>query len=119
MYYYKNYTTNAVHAFQDAPEQIPDGFVEVTYLEFTGQSVPDKNELLNSITVTTQSGKTFDGNETARNNMMSAIMAADVVGQTESDWKLADNTVSNITLGELKEALALSIQRVGEIVLSS
>jgi hypothetical protein len=81
--------------------------------------VQSKSDLLASITVTTQSGNTFDGNETARNNMMSAIMAADIIGQTESDWKLANNTVAHITLDELKEALALSIQRVGEIVLAN
>jgi hypothetical protein len=81
-------------------------------------AIRDKKEALEAITVTTQSGKTFDGNETARNNMMCAIMTADIIGQTESDWKLADNTVAHITLDELKEALALSIQRVGEIVLA-
>lgn len=79
---------------------------------------PSKKILLDGITVTTQAGNTFDGNETARNNMMCAIMAADIIGQKESDWKLADNTVAHITLDELKEALALSIQRVGEIVLA-
>lgn len=94
-------------------------YVEEELQDFSQQPVtPSKAELLASITVTTQSGKTFDGNETARNNMLSAIFSADLIGQTESDWKLADNTVANITLDELKEALALSIQRVGEIVLS-
>ena len=80
---------------------------------------PSKQDLLSSITVTTQSGNTFDGNETARNNMLSAIMAADIIGQTESQWKLANNTVETVTIAELKEALTLSIQRVGEIVLSN
>ena len=76
-----------------------------------------KQELLNSIIVTTQSGKTFDGHETARNNMMSAIMSAG--NQVSTDWKLADNTKVNVTLDELKEALSLSIQAAGQIYLNS
>lgn len=75
-----------------------------------------KVDALNSITVTTSSGKIFDGNETARNNMLSAITAANFIGQTTANWKLADNTVALVTLDEVHEALALSIQRIGEIV---
>lgn len=75
-----------------------------------------KDAALNAITVTTVSGKAFDGNETARTNMLSAITAASFLGQTSANWKLADNTVALVTLDEVKEALALSIQRVGEIV---
>lgn len=88
-----------------------DGEKYVTYLP--------KEKALNTIVVTTQAGNTFDGNETARNNMMSAIMAAEIVGQTTSNWKMANNETVLITLDELKEALALSIQRVGEIVLAN
>ena len=128
------YPTNAYKKFPQDAVDIPDDL----YLKFqSGEisgitlsnnifvatefkpSTPSKESLLSSITVTTQSGNTFDGNETARNNMLSAIMAADIIGQTESQWKLADNTVETITLTELKEALTLSIQRVGEIVLSN
>lgn len=75
-----------------------------------------KDAALNAITVTTVSGKVFDGNETARTNMLSAITGASFLGQTSANWKLADNTVALVTLDEVKEALALSIQRVGEIV---
>ena len=75
-----------------------------------------KQQKLDSIIVTTQSGKEFDGNETARVNMLSALQAAELLGQTSAGWKLADNTVAIVTVNELKEALALSIQRVGEIV---
>ena len=61
-------------------------------------------------------GKLFDGNETARTNMLSAILSADLIGKTEETWKLADNTKVLITLVELKQALALAIQEVGRIV---
>lgn len=78
-----------------------------------------KNEkllALNSITVTTSSGKVFDGNDLARINMLSTITAANFIGQTTANWKLADNTIELVTLDELNEALALSIQRYSEIV---
>ena len=75
-----------------------------------------KELALNSITVTVN-GKVFDGNETARGNMLSAILSAEIIGKTEDTWKLADNTSAVITISELKEALALSIQEVGRIVM--
>ena len=76
-----------------------------------------KADALNSITVTTTNSNTFDGNETARGNMSSAILSAEIIGKTEDTWKLADNTSAVITITELKEALALSIQEVGRIVM--
>lgn len=74
-----------------------------------------KLEALNSITVEVN-GNTFDGNESARNNMLSAIQSSDFLGVTETEWKMADNSIVLITLDELKQALALSIQAVGAIV---
>ena len=75
-----------------------------------------KELALEALVVTTSSGKVFQGNETARVNMLSAITSAALIGQTSANWKLADNTTALVTLNEVKEALALSIQRVGEIV---
>lgn len=75
-----------------------------------------KIEALNNITVTSSKGNVFDGNETARINMLSAIQSATFLNQTQAGWKLADNTVEIVTVDEIKEALALAIQRVGEIV---
>ena len=75
-----------------------------------------KELALNSITVTVN-GNSFDGNETARGNMSSAILSAEIIGKTEDTWKLADNTSAVITITELKEALALSIQEVGRIAM--
>ena len=84
------------------------------YLSKNGNS--EKNVRLNNIIVTTSAGNQFDGNETARNNMVSAIMSAELIGKTEDEWKLADNSTKLIQLSELKEALALAIQEVGNIV---
>ena len=77
-----------------------------------------KELALNSIKVTTQSGKVFDGKDLDQQRMVSAIMSADVVGITETYWKLADNSVAMVTLVELKEALALSIQALGVIIMT-
>ena len=76
----------------------------------------EKDYRLQTIKVTTTNGNTFDGNETARNNMLSAITSAEFVGKDEEYWKLADNNTVLVQLPELKEALALSIQEVGNIV---
>lgn len=92
---------------------------QITLLEQEQTILASKQAKVNAlitITVTTSSGKTFDGNETARNNMMSAIISSEFLGVTTANWKLADNTVALVSLLEVKEALALAIQRVGEIV---
>ena len=80
------------------------------------QSKTEKALRLSQLVVTTTNGNVFDGNETARNNMMSAIMSAELINKTEEYWKLADNSTKLVSLDELKEALALSIQEVGNIV---
>lgn len=76
----------------------------------------EKTNRLNSIVVTTSNNNSFDGNESARNNILSAIISSETLNMTEDTWKLADNTQKLISLVELKEALALSILEVGKIV---
>ena len=75
-----------------------------------------KTEALTQIVVDVED-MSFDGNETARLNMISAIQASELLGQTENTWKLADNSVQTVTIAELKQALALAIQEVGRIVM--
>lgn len=79
----------------------------------------EKEYRLQTIKATTENGNTFDGNETARNNMLSAIASAEFMDNTEEYWKLADNSTVLVQLPELKEALALSIQEVGRIVVEN
>ena len=74
-----------------------------------------RQEALATITVEVN-GKVFDGNETARNNMLASIQASQLLNIESTYWKLADNSVQEVTLEEIKEALAKAIQRVGEIV---
>ena len=101
---------------EDFSETIPEPSQYQIEALAAAEAKKDKLVALNTITVTTSSGKVFDGNETARNNMMSAIISAEFVGQTSAEWKLADNTKAIVSVDEVKEALALSIQRVGQIV---
>jgi hypothetical protein len=78
-----------------------------------------KKFLLDNLKITTATGNTFDANESSRNNMMSALMAAEVMNETSANWKLADNTIALVTVSEMKEALALAIAATGEIVLNA
>lgn len=102
-----------------------------------------KAEALASLTVTTSNMNTFNGDETARTDMLSAITTSDylvsvataqynaiatptqqetddydlaIIEATQTAWKMANNEWVVITLDELKEALALSIKRKGEIL---
>jgi len=131
MKYYKD-DQNNVYAYEldGSQDDLIGDKVEMTIEEVDAHLNPAKSDeqlaydakqakalSLSTIKVTTSNGNTFDGNETARINMASAIAVADIAGITEKEWKLADNTVKVVTLSELKEALLLSIEKVGEIVL--
>lgn len=76
-----------------------------------------KQQALDSITVTTLSGKTFDGRDKDQIRMLSAIQASTILGLTEHTWKLANNTTATVTIDELKEAHALAIQATGAVIL--
>ena len=60
------------------------------------------------IKVTTVSGKEFDGDEISQTRMARAILAMESAGVTETQWVLATNIPTIVTLEELKEALVLS-----------
>ncbi len=62
-----------------------------------------------AITVTTQAGNTFDGDEISQGRMARAILAlnASPAGTTVT-WVLADNSTIEATPAELTEALALA-----------
>jgi len=113
--------------YQEVLEWIAEGNTpepEFTKAELKQQVIDEANQLakatkqeaLTSLTVVTSLGNEFDGNETARNNMLSAIQASTFTGTTATNWRMADNAVVEVTLDELKEALTLSIQAVGVIV---
>ena len=110
----------AILAEQKAKRHIPteDELAEIEVqkqLQIVQELKCARTQALSTIVVTVND-KTFDGNETARTNMISAILSADLIGKTEETWKLADNTKVLVTLVELRQALALAIQEVGRIV---
>ena len=76
------------------------------------QKAVRQNEVAN-ITVTTTAGNTFDGNEDAQNRMSRAVTA---MSDTDTiTWVLADNTVSTVSRGELREALRLAGEAMSSI----
>ena len=81
-------------------------------------SITAKNNKINNVAtilVTTISGKVFDGDEKSQDRMVRAIQVAAITGLTETQWKLADNSIVMVTLDELKEALALAGQETSRI----
>lgn len=75
-----------------------------------------KNEALASIEVTTQSGKTFHGDEESQGRIARALQIAGFTGQTQTGWKLTDGKTHAVTVEELQEALQLAMLKVGRIV---
>jgi hypothetical protein len=73
-------------------------------------------EALSEITVTTSKGNVFNGDDIARADMLSAILAGETIDQTSTTWKLANNSWVIVDISEMREASALSIQRKGEIL---
>ena len=70
---------------------------------------------LETLTVTTTNGNTFDANNQARLDMQNAITASDFLGVTQTTWRMADDSEVLIELSELKEALALAIQKYAQL----
>jgi hypothetical protein len=66
--------------------------------------------------VTISTGKTFDADSTSRINMVAGILASSFAGLTTTNWKLADNTIVEITLDELKEANLVALTTFGNII---
>lgn len=63
---------------------------------------------VDAITVTTQAGNTFDGDEVAQTRMARAVLVLSTGAALSVPWVLADNTVIEVDSAELTEALALA-----------
>lgn len=77
-----------------------------------------KLQRVNEIKVTVND-KVFDGNEISQERIARTITMANIMGLTQTDWKLADNTIATVTLEELKQALTLSVLAMNEIWLNA
>ena len=73
------------------------------------------NKQLETLTVVTSRGNTFDANNQARLDMQNAITASDFLGATQTRWRMADNMEVVVELNELKEALTLAIQEYARV----
>lgn len=60
-------------------------------------------------------GKEFDGDEVAQGRIARAVAAAESAAISTYQWKLADNSVAEVSLSELKQALALAFQAQSEL----
>lgn len=71
----------------------------------------ERAEQVAAILVETSMGNVFDGDEVSQSRMARVLLAFD---NNRPDgtvlWILADNTVEEITLAELEEALSLSVE---------
>ena len=63
----------------------------------------------------TVNGKVFDGDEVSQSRLTRAITAAEAQGIAAQSWKLADNTWVEVTVAELKQALAAAFQAQSEL----
>lgn len=75
-------------------------------LDKLAKAKAERSEKIASITVTTQAGNTFDGDEKSQDRMARAIAVMDDVDTIP--WVMHDNTVSVVTKAELREALKLA-----------
>lgn len=75
-----------------------------------------RKEAVANITVTTSSGLVFDGDEASQGRMVRTIIALDSqpAGSTVR-WVLSDNSIADVGLSELNEALALAAKQQNEI----
>jgi len=81
-----------------------------------GLKKQERDYAIDNVIVTTSAGNKFNGEDKSQGRMTSALLAAEVLGKTEEEWKMADGTIKLISIEELKEALALSILEVGRLI---
>ena len=77
----------------------------------------DRTEAVSRITVEVD-GLVFDGDETSQDRMTRAITmftSSGLPADTTTSWVLADNTVAQVTIGQLTQALLLAGQKQTEL----
>ena len=103
----------------EMPTTIEGDYIVPDLTDLTDLAIKErKGYEISNLTVITSVGNTFDADDNARANMNEAILASSITGITETEWKLADNSVVTVTVDELSEALALGIQTKGDIILA-
>lgn len=96
----------------------PNNFANLAEdLNYIAHLKSQKLETIKTLKVTVTSGKEFDADEVSRQRMADAILSADFTTKTKTHWKLADNSVEEVTLIDLKEAHSLALMKLGEVLL--
>lgn len=93
----------------------PDPVDPPTAEDILSKAKAERQALVDSIVVTTSTGKKFDGDELSQDRMNKAVSVAAITGLASCTWVLADNVPTVVTVDELKEALALSFQAMGAV----
>jgi len=99
---------NVVTGEQSVVEYTPAAVVPPTTEQLREQAKAARTAAVAAITVTTQAGNTFDGDEVSQGRIARAIIALQATGTPAVNWVLADNSVIQATAAELSEALALA-----------
>lgn len=60
-------------------------------------------------------GMTFDGDETSQSRMARALEVASITGMQSTVWVLADNTVAEVTVAQMQQALSKAMLEMGEL----
>ena len=60
-------------------------------------------------------GMTFDGDETSQSRMARALEVANITGMQSTVWVLADNTVAQVTVAQMQQALSKAMLEMGEL----
>ena len=105
---------------QRTPEEIAEAELERKKAEIARQ--------LETLTVTTSTGKTFDATNQARIDLADAIRGAETTKELidkgvqpadtvwdRTEWRMADNSMVEVTLDELKEASLLAVQTYAKV----
>lgn len=119
------YTLSDIGTFEDS--EVEQGYDGCWYVKGFAPEVPEEVALSNAkaerakavaaITVEVD-GMTFDGDETAQGRMARAItmfQASSLPEDTTTAWVLADNTVAQVTVNQLAQALLLAGQKQTEL----
>lgn len=97
------------------PEPQPEKTAEELAVEALAAKKLLRQQLVDAITVTTSTGKVFDGNEDAQRRLNNAISVAAITGETSCTWVLANDVPTTVTIDEIKEAFALAFQAMGAV----
>lgn len=100
-------------ALRVAPEKTPEELAD----EAMRIAKNERSDAVSRITVEVD-GLVFDGDETSQDRMTRAITmftSSGLPADTTTSWVLADNTVAQVTIGQLTQALLLAGQKQTEL----